>query len=97
MPYGFSGQAATGYLERATEAITVAGAVHSRDPYSGYAGSIAFPAALPGRGEGGMPSPDSGGAGHITGTGSQSNIVVSQSIYEEVSQRLSSIDAAMEE
>lgn len=99
MPYGFVGNASEKYLSSVSKALSSAHAVHNRDPYGGSAGGVCAPPALPSRNNhNAKHSPDSAmSGGYVTGVGNQSNVVVDQSTYDEILQKIHSADETIAE
>ena len=98
MPYGFVGNASQKYLTSINDALSAAHAVHSREPYGSAGGAYPAP-ALPERNNySAKYSPDTAKkAGYVTGMGNENNVVVHQSTYDEILQRLHSVDARIAE
>jgi hypothetical protein len=91
MPYGFSGLAANYYLQRIEASLKSAASVHSRYPFDGCgSGAVSPPAVCPGGNQ--RPPYTAEGGGHTTGAGNTGNIVVTQSVYHELSGMIKEID-----
>ncbi|MDR1795977.1 MAG: hypothetical protein LBR44_00810 [Clostridiales Family XIII bacterium] len=95
MPYGFSGKAADGFLLDVTDALRAAAVRHSEDPLAGVGGG---PVPTPG-----FPTPvnrenpfagGGGGGGHATGVGSQTNVVLDNATYSEITRRIALTDTS---
>jgi len=95
MPNGFLGQAVKEYLKEVEEPLEAAAKVHSRDPFRDYHSSVVSPPELPSRSNKTAPHTSDEGGGHSTGSGSNSNIVVSQENYDSVASRIHAIDDEM--
>lgn len=99
MPYGFIGEASRKVLTTASDALTNAAAVHNQNPYRSSSGGACAPPPLPVRNNHSAGnSPDTAmGGGYQTGVGNQTNVVVDQSAYDEILQKIQVTDARIAE
>ena len=94
MPYGFIGNASKKYLTSVNDSLTSAHASHSKNPLAGRSfGKVGTP-AMPGGDNHNAPyPPDSAvGGGYTTGVGNETNVVLEQSTYDEILQKIRKTD-----
>ena len=92
MPYGFSGIATNGYLGKVSDSLSVAGTVHSKDPFGGRGGSRVPTPPVYQAGNRQPPHTPGDGGGYTTGTGDSSNVVVSRAACHELANRVRQVD-----
>jgi len=95
MPTGFLGQAVREYLKEVEDPLEAAAKVHSKDPFRDYHSSVVSPPSLPSRSNRTAPHTSDEGGSHSTGSGSNSNIVVSQENYDSIASQIRAIDDEM--
>jgi len=94
MPNGFIGTPTANYLEDVANTLSVAGPIHSRDPFQTLSNRAVPPPTLPERINTQPPHPpETARSGrYFTGAGSSENIVVEEIDYHSILQLIDQID-----